>query len=142
MLTVSGKAIGRKRPLFADFSVPLPPELAGGGGVTLRDLISRVVRHEVAAFRARQSDRQMLHALTARQIEAAAERGKIASGQSEVAPQEVDEEAAIGTALVAFEDGLFLTVLDGEELHSLDAQVFPRDDSHLTFVRLTLLAGG
>jgi hypothetical protein len=30
MLTVSGKALGRKKPLFADFSVP-PPEYVGDG---------------------------------------------------------------------------------------------------------------
>ena len=31
-LTISGKAIGSKRPLFADWSIPFPPEWSGEGG--------------------------------------------------------------------------------------------------------------
>ena len=57
-------------------------------------------------------------------------------------PGTVDVEEAVGTALQAFEDGLFLVVLDETELRDLDAQVFVQADSRLTFVRLTLLAGG
>mgnify|MGYP006969405746 CR=1 FL=1 len=142
MLTISGKALGRKKPLFADFSVPPPDEMADGGNVALRDLIERVVRNEVAAFRQRQHDRQFIRALTAREIEAGAAAGKIESGGSEVPIQDVDEEQAVATALQAFEDGLYLVVIDGTDHRSLDAEVYLRPDSHLTFLRLTLLAGG
>lgn len=141
MLTVSGKALGRKKPLFADFSVPFPPELGDGGALTLRDLISRVVRHEVEAFRQRQEDRKLLHALTARQIEEGAARGKIDSGGRDL-QQKVDVEEATAVALEAFEDGLYLVIVDGQEQRSLDAQVFLQPDSRLAFVRLTMLAGG
>jgi hypothetical protein len=141
MLTVRGQALGRKKPLFADWSIPLPPDL-GGEGVTLRDVITAIVRAELTAFRERQARRQLFHALTAREIEAGVERGKVEMGGSEVPPHKVDEEAAIGTALQAFEDGLYLVVIDEQEQHSLDNQVFLQSDSRVTFVRLTLLAGG
>ncbi len=144
MLTISGKALGRKKPLFADWSIPLPPDM-GGEGVVLRDVISRIVRAEVAAFQQRQSDRQFLHALTAREIQAGAEKGKIEMGGSEGLPrpaQPVDEDAAVGTALLAFEDGLYLVVIDEQEQHNLDSQVYLQPDSRITFIRLTLLAGG
>jgi hypothetical protein len=49
MLTVTGKALGRKKPLFADWSIPLPPGL-GGGRATLRDIITQLVSMEVRAF--------------------------------------------------------------------------------------------
>jgi hypothetical protein len=142
MLTISGKGLGRKKPLFADFSVPPPEELADGGSLTLRDLIERIVRGEVAAFRKRQENRQFIRALTAREIEAGAEAGKIDSGGSEVPLQIVDEEEAVAAALTAFEDGIYLVVLDGQEQRSLDAQIYLQPDSRLTFIRLTLLAGG
>jgi hypothetical protein len=61
-LTISGKAIGARRPLFADWSVPLPPDWGDAGGRTLRDLIGCVVRSEVRAFRDRQSERQVFRA--------------------------------------------------------------------------------
>ncbi|WP_254510970.1 hypothetical protein [Anatilimnocola floriformis] len=142
MIAIRGKALGRKKPLFADFSIPLPPDLGDGGALTLRSLIERIVRQEVIAFRQRQTDRQLLKALSAAQIEAGTAAGKITSGESEVAPQEVDEDQAIGTALQAFEDGIYLVAIDGNEQRKLEDQIFLRDDSTVTFIRLTLLAGG
>jgi hypothetical protein len=144
MINVSGKALGRKKPLFADFSIPFPPDLDGGdgGALTLRDLITRVVAAEVEAFRKRQHDNSFLRALTARQIEAGAAKGKIDSGGRDLPKQEIDTEEAVGTALQAFEDGLYLVVLDGQEQRDLDREVRLTPDSRVTFVRLVMLAGG
>jgi hypothetical protein len=141
MITISGKALGRKAPLFEDWSIPFPPDL-GDSGVTLRDVIARVVRAEVTAFRQRQRDRLVFRALTEREIADAARKGKVEMGGSETGTQEVDEDDAIATAWQAFEDGLFLVLVDGEEQRTLDAQVFLKPDSRLMFVRLTMLAGG
>ena len=141
MLTISGKAMGRRKPLFDDFGIPLPPHFGEESGVTLRDLIDRIVREEVAAFQKRQSDRRLIHCLTAAQIEAGAEKGKVESGESDL-QQEVDSDCAVATALTAFEDGIYLVVLDGEERRRLDDPVFLREDSRITFIRLALLAGG
>jgi len=139
VLTVSGKALGRKAPLFADFSVPPPPTV--GGPVTLRELIGHVVRGEVAAFEGRQAERRLLKALTARQIADGLAAGKVAAGGSDL-DQRVDPDAAVAAAVQAFADGLYLVILDEAELHDLDAPVPLTADSRLTFLRLTLLAGG
>lgn len=144
-MLIAGKALGKRKPLFADWSIPFPPEWGDGdgdGGRTLRDVISRIVRDEVKAFRQRQHDRQFLRALTAKEIEAAAEKGKIQMGESEVGPQEVDEDHAVGAALQAFEDGMYLVVIDDVEQSQLDQPVFLTADSRITFIRLTLLSGG
>jgi hypothetical protein len=140
-LTISGKAIGARRPLFADWSIPFPPEWSDSGGITLRDLIGRVVRAEVQAFRQRQEERTTFRALTARQISEGVERGKVEMG-SEAAPQSVDEDEAVAVACQAFEDGLYLVVIDEEDQREIDREIHLRPDSHITFVRLTLLAGG
>lgn len=142
MLVIKGKAIGSRKPLFADFSVAPPEEMGSEGGTRLRDLISQVVRQEVVAFQQRQVDRQFLRVLSIQEIQAGEVAGKIESGGSEVEPQAVDVDAAIDTALQAFEDGIYLVVVDEQEQRSLDAEVFVKPDSQLTFVRLTLLAGG
>lgn len=144
-MLITGKALGRRKPLFADWSIPLPPDWNEGDGDncrTVRELISQIVRDEVQAFRQRQHDRQFLRALTAKEIEAAAEQGKIQMGESEVGPQEVDEDHAVAAALQAFEDGMYLVVIDGVEQTRLDQQVFVGADSRITFIRLTLLSGG
>lgn len=52
-----------------------------------------------------------------------------------------EAEEAVAVALQAFEDGLYLVVIDGEERRSLDEPVYLRDDSTLVFVKLTFLAG-
>ena len=142
MVTIQGKTLGSRKPLFTDFSVPLPPDVGGDGGLLLRDLIASVVRHEVDAFHQRQEDRQFIRALTEREIQAAAERGKVEMGDSETPIVEVDVDEAIANAWQAFEDGIYLVVVDDQEQRELDAQVFVREDSRLTFIRLMLLAGG
>jgi len=141
MLTISGKALGRRKPLFDDFAIPFPPDLGEGGALTLRDLISRVVRAEVEAFKQRQEEHRLLRALTSTEIAEGAVRGKVEMGGRDL-KQKVDVDEAIGTALEAFEDGLYLVVVDGQEQRSLDSQVFVKDDSRIAFVRLTMLAGG
>jgi hypothetical protein len=141
MLTIAGKALGRKKPLFADWSISLPPELSGEG-TTLRKIITQVVLKEVSAFRERQEQRRVFRALTARQIEAGVEKGKVESGGSDVPVQEVDVGSAVASALQAFEDGIYLVVIDEKEHRSLDSQVYLQPNSRITFVRLTLLAGG
>jgi hypothetical protein len=140
-MIVSARSAGAKRPLFADWAVPPParPE-QGDGGLTLRELIGHVVRAEVEAFRSRQEARRLDRVLTARQIEEGVARGRVApEGRGIV--QKVDEEDAVGAALQAFEDGLYLVVIDGREHRELDAQVFLTPDSRVTFIRLMFLAG-
>lgn len=142
MISVTGKIIGKKKPLFADFGVDLPPEFErGDSGITLREVLDKIVRAQVAAFKKRQQDRQFIRALTEQQIEQQAARGKVEAGQSEIKPQEVDEDQAVGAALQAFEDGLYLVILDGDEQKQLDKQIYLKPDSKITFVRLTMLAG-
>jgi hypothetical protein len=141
MLTVSARAIGRKKPLFADYAVPPPAAVAAGQPVTLRDLIGHVVRAEVAAFQQRQTERRLLKALTARQIAEGLAAGKVQAGGSNV-EQHVDPEQAVTTAVEAFADGLFRVVVDETEVKDLDSVVPLTTSSRLTFLRFTMLAGG
>ena len=142
VITIDGKVLGRSRPLFADWAVPYPPDLRDGGDhLTLRDLISRIVRAEVEAFRERQARRRLVRVLSREQIAEGLQKGKVDAGGRDL-QQEVDEDDAVATALQAFEDGLYLVVLDGQQQRDLDRQVFLRPDSRVTFLRLVMLAGG
>jgi hypothetical protein len=142
-LTISTRMAGRREPLEPDWSIPWPPGGDGSEGesLTLRDLITRIVLEETAAFRRRQRQRRLVHVLTAREIDANLGRGRVDPVGHNL-KQNVDDDQAVATALQAFEDGLYLVVLDGEEQHDLDRQVFLRPDSHLVFLRLVMLAGG
>lgn len=142
MLTIQGKVLGRKRPLFSDWSFEPPLAWSGEGGVTLRMLIEKIVRQQVAEFQSRQADAQVLRALTARQIENAAEQGKVTMGESDVGLQQIDVDDAIGNACQAFEDGIYLVVIDEQEQKDLEREIHLQPASRVTFLRLTLLAGG
>jgi hypothetical protein len=142
VLTISARAFGKRKPLVPDWQVPWPPdEHDGGEPLTLRQLISRVVLQEVQAFQKRQEDRQILRILTERQIEEGLGRGRVDSGGRSL-HQPVNPDTAVATALQAFEDGLYLVVLDGDEQRELDREIFLQQESHLVFVRLVMLAGG
>jgi hypothetical protein len=140
VLTISARALGKRKPLVPDWQVPWPPEEGGGETLTLRDLITRVVHHEVQVFEKRQEERKLVRILTEREIESGLERGRVDSGGRDLR-QKVDPDEAVGTALQAFEDGLYLVVLDEEEQRDLEKQVFLRPDSKLIFIRLSMLAG-
>jgi hypothetical protein len=133
--------MARKRRLLDRWSVPIEPgPAAGGGAMTLRDLITRVVHREVAAFERRQTARQFVRVLSEREIAVRAVGGRVDPG-GRPAGHGVQVDDAVAAVLTAFEDGLFIALLDGVEQRDLDATVHVTDDSRLVFVRLTLLAG-
>lgn len=139
--TIEGKQLGSRRPLFPEQSFELPSEFSlVAGQITLRQLITQIVRQEVATFRQRQAERSLFRVLTETAIAAGARQGKIDPAGHET--QLVDEEAAVLTALQALEDGLYYVFVDGVQQESLDAPVDMRPHSKLTFIRLMALAGG
>jgi len=112
--------LGKRKPLFLDWSIPFPPEWGDGDHLTLRELITRIVLDEFTAFKERQEERRLARALSVVQIGQAMECGKVDSGGRKL-DQDVEEEVAVATALQAFEDGLYLVVVDDEEQRNLDA---------------------
>ena len=139
---VETRVVGRKARPLDGWSIPLPPSSRddGDGGLTLRDLIARVVRSEVVAFAQRERARRLVRVLSDRDIADGAARGKVDSGGRPPSGT-VDEEVAVAAALQGFEDGLYLVILDGEEQRELDRQVYVSADSRMVFLRLTFLAG-
>ncbi len=149
VITVEARVVGQRKPVVAGWPLTLaaPPAAGRGAGeetMRLRDLLSQVVRQEALAFRQRQEERRLVRVLSPAQIQQAVERGKVDMGGTSAAESgaEVDDEAAVATALQSFEDGLYFVFLDGQQQHDLGAAVWPHPDSRLTFIRLVALAGG
>lgn len=139
-LVVSTRVLGTRKPLLADFSVTPPTDLGDGDGIRLRHLIEFVVRREVEKVSHRQEQNRFDRVLSSRAIAEGAARGKVdPAGKS--FDQAVDAEDAVAAALLAFEDGLYLVIVDEIERRDLDEPVRLSPDSRLTFVRLTFLAG-
>lgn len=140
-ITISTKVIGRRKRLLDDWSIPLPPTHVGDGGrLTLRQLITQVVVEQVRLFRERQEENRFLRVLSQKEIEAAAESGKVDMGGRDL-QQKVDTEEAVAVALQGFEDGLYLVSIDGSHQRNLDTQIYLQPDSRVTFIRLVMFAG-
>lgn len=135
-------ALAGKRRLLDRWSVPIEPPSDGedDGALTLRDLITRIVHREVAAFDHRQQARQFVRVLSEREISIRAATGRVDPG-GRPSDGSLDVEDAVAAVLTAFQDGLFLVLLDDVEQKELDAAVHVADDSRVAFLRLTLLAG-
>ncbi len=140
-LLVSTRALGKRRALLDDFSVPPPPDDSGGRERTLRDVIEHVVRHQVKEFEKRRDARRFDRVLSAARIEKDAKRGKVDPGAKDLQQGPVDVEYAVGNALQAFEDGLYLVIIDEVERKTLEETVRLTEDSRMVFLRLTFLAG-
>ena len=128
--------------MIPQWQLPVDDVAPGGSPLTLRELIERVVRTEVAAFRERQSEQRLLRVLSGPEVAEAAARGRGSFGACAVGEQAVDDDVAVGVALEAFEDGLYFVLVDGRQYESLDEQVPVDADSRVTFLRLVPLAGG
>ncbi len=141
-MVIETRIVGRKSRPLDRWAVPTPPpsDDTDGGGLTLRELITRVVRSEVVAFDRREQVRRLLRVLSESEIVEGAARGRVDPGGREPTGP-ADPDAAVGAALQGFEDGLYLVILDGVEQRDLDRQVYLIAESRLVFLRLTFLAG-
>ncbi len=139
-LTIRVRDLGRRRPVLDDVDLPPPEDRAGGDDLRLRDVIEHVVGREVRRFNQRQVAMRLDRVLSEAAIARGAERGKVDPAGKPGSPK-ADEDEAVGTALQAFEDGLFLVIIDEVEYRDLDQRVVLSPDSHLVFLRLVFLAG-
>ena len=132
---VNVKALGKLRA-----SVKQVPFEIEGTPENVRDLIVRVVAACVAQFEQRAAQTEVLAAMTADEIADRAVSGKISFGDAN-GERGVNLQQAQQNALQCFEDGIYRIFLDGQPLEELDREIELNEQSQLTFVRLTMLAG-
>jgi hypothetical protein len=137
---IETRTLGRKARALDGWAIADPPIRGDDSSLTLRELISRIVRAEVAAFEQRERARRFVRVLSDAEIADGAARGRLDPG-GRPATGPVDADRAVGSALQGFEDGLYLVILDGVEQRELDREVFVTPESKLVFLRLAFLAG-
>ncbi|MDR2523760.1 MAG: hypothetical protein LBC93_08700 [Synergistaceae bacterium] len=142
-LLASVKQLGKKKPVIGERELQVP-EVS-----SLRELITAIVRGEVAACSARAADSAegdaetpvtLLAALSKDEIEDKASAGKVGFGLKYNAKRQ-NEEDAVENALLSFEDGLYRVFVNDEETQSLNVPLSLKDGDKLTIVRLVMLAG-
>ena len=129
------KTLGKRK----DVLPPRPYELPEGI-CSLRELLTAFVEAEVERYNGKDPEAPLLSCLTAEEIEAQSETGKVSFGRL-WSDQKADKAKAVKTAIQAFGDGLVRVLMDETELTELDAPLKVHEGAVFTFVRLTFLAG-
>ncbi len=137
-LHVEASTAGRRRSGDQGWDLPL----LAVERTTLRELIRRVVEHELRAFVERNEARSVAHVMTRDQIADGAAAGRVEPGGKAVPLPALDPATEVARAYLAFEDGLYFVFVDQDQVESLDEQVILRPGGSVQFLRLVPLAGG
>ncbi len=134
-IKVNIKQLGSKRDKIAetDFHVD-------GNPATLRELIAEAVHTCVTDYNTRAEKGEDAAPLSAEDIRAMSEIGKIAFGIN-YGGKTADEQKAIRDAVQAYEDGLFRVFIGDCQAGELDGKITLTENSRVTFIRLTMLTG-
>lgn len=127
------KRLGRKKVISVPYKLEASP-------TTLNGLLTEFVKIEVRKYNTKREERQLVSFLNPQLIQEQAEQGKVAFGDIENV-QEMSVEKALAIALQAFEDGLYVVFIDGQEVKSLDSPIVLLDGTEVAFIRLTFLVG-
>lgn len=134
-LKINVKKFSRKQNQIAQVIYDYPDNM-----VTVKDLLIETVKIMVSRYNRKLEQGEALTVLTQKEIEDTSVSGKISFGIS-YGEKKPDLEKSIRTALECFEDGLVVVFADGKQLEKLDEALNIKENSEITFIRMTLLAG-
>lgn len=134
-VTVNLKSIAKKKNSVKamDLELENKPE-------TVRQLIEETVKICVRAYNKRREETELLKGLTKEEIGDMAGVGKISFGIN-YGDRSADITKATENAIESYEDGIYRIFLNEEEAGKIDEPIEITDQTSLTFVRLTMLAG-
>jgi len=129
-------------------ALALPP-----GPVTARQIVAAAVTAEAAAYQARAGEASLVRVLTDRALRADLDQGAVRMSDGRMSEgrmsdrrmsdrpsaEPVDVTAAVETALLAFDDGIFRVFVGDREV---EGPVELPDGAAVLFLRLVPLAGG
>ncbi len=136
-LKISAKQLGKKHALIDKMIIEIDDI---GEAPTVLQLINAVVRQQVMEYNIKPKERNLLPFLDKNNIDEQAVNGRISFG-SIYHYAEADLEAAQQTAIQAMEDGLYVLFAGDEEFTKPHQIVSITEDTVITFIRLTFLAG-
>lgn len=135
-LSIQIKQLGKRKCSIK----PMPVELTGEAPHNVRELITAIVRWQVAEYNTRPTENDLLKYLTQEEIDNHAEIGKIGFGVNYNGSL-ASVEAAVENALQSYEDGIFRLFINEEETGAANSPINLKEGDLLTFIRLTMLSG-
>lgn len=136
---ISIKKLGKRQPIIEKQTFVLTDTFLKTP--TLQNFIQLVVEKEVSTFNEKITTKSILPYLDEATLSKMANHGKVDFGEVYNTKPAIIAEA-VQTALQAFEDGLFMVLIDGGNCRDLKQKLQFREQSEVVFLRLVALAGG
>jgi hypothetical protein len=133
ILQVNIKQLGRRRDVLAPIEYALPQKPK-----TLRELLHLLVAHEVSGYNKAPAVRIFSEADLKSQSQA---NGRIVFAPQSEERSTVDINEAETLAIQCFEDGLYRVFINDCEITELDKAINLNENTTVTILRLTMLAG-
>lgn len=134
-MKVNIKGITKGKGKIDTVTIPCEEELS-----TVRELLTYMVRYCVREYNSRKENSELLKILGKEEISNQSATGKIGFGVN-YGDKKPKLDEAIENALQCYEDGIVVLFADGNKTETLDEEITVKDDTELTFIRLTMLAG-
>lgn len=132
---VNMKKMGKQRNSITQ----VPYELEGVPH-TVKELIEKMVTVCVRDYNKNMENKELLHNLSLKEMEDMTAGGKISFGVN-YGEKQAEERQAVENAWQCFEDGIYRIFYGTRQLQELEESIELTENSELTFVRLTMLAG-
>ena len=140
-IRINVKGASRKKAAIAQMTCEYPDR-----EMTAGEFLAETVRQNVREYNARKDAVEILRlfAQDSEQIEAHLEAGAASGKVSYGDPTDMrkaDEDKAVENALQCFDDGLVAVFADGVRYTDRNEKMALKDQSEVTFIKLTFLAG-
>ena len=134
-IRINVKGASRSKAAIAQMICEYPE-----GPMTVEEFLSETVRQNVRAYNERKDAGEILRLFSAEALENKAASGKVAYGDP-MDRRKAEEGGAVRNALQCFDDGMVALFADGRRYSSREEILPLKEQSEVTFVRLTFLAG-
>jgi hypothetical protein len=110
------------------------------GPMTVEEFLAETVRQNVRDYNERKEAGEILRLFAADVLEEKAQSGKVSYGDP-MDDRKADEGKAVANALQCFDDGMVALFADGVRYTERSERIALGEQSEVTFIRLTFLAG-
>ena len=134
-IRINVKGASRKKPTILQRVEEYPDR-----EMTVEEFLTETVRRNVREYNEKKDAGEILRLFTEETLADKASAGKVSYGDP-MDDRKADEEKAVANALQCFDDGIVALFADGVRYQEREELLPLRDQSEVTFIRLTFLAG-
>ena len=133
---ITVKQAGKKKSYLSEEEY-----IISGDAANLKDLIMEIVLLNIKKYNEKKGNFSIINFLTSDEIEENIQNGKVGFGEV-YNTEKQDPQKVVENALLAFEDGIYRVFINDVEIESLLTPIELKENDHLAFIKLIMLAGG